>query len=104
MQALLWIHLDKQIFRTYKAQAYTTLAETQAYARNEAGAPEPTLEPLHPCWDDIGGEWNKALGALFVQCFNTRYAHLQGHDAYVIQPFQGRLELFRNRLSKGCWV
>ncbi|KAJ7153769.1 hypothetical protein C8R46DRAFT_1042151 [Mycena filopes] len=79
----LGIPFDRNILITVRAEQYTTLVESAAYVNGDNDARQPTLDPMCPCWEDLGGGWNLALAALFVERFNLEYPHLQGHDKRV---------------------
>ncbi|KAJ7148277.1 hypothetical protein C8R46DRAFT_1044825 [Mycena filopes] len=88
------IPYDRKIRSTYLVKQFTTLAESAAYDNGHGGR-APTLEPMRPCWEDIGGSWNLALEALFVEHFNGEHPDLRKSEGFVQAAFRRRLERLR---------
>ncbi|KAJ7713942.1 hypothetical protein B0H16DRAFT_1469559 [Mycena metata] len=98
-QQLLGIRRDKDI-RSISVNNFTTREESARYARGDSGAAEPSLEPFRPCWNDLGGTWNRTLEGLFVQRFKLRYPRLNAEEFYVRRRFRLRLVAMKRCLPK----
>ncbi|KAJ7687467.1 hypothetical protein B0H16DRAFT_1487473 [Mycena metata] len=68
------------------------------------GAYPSSLIPFRPCWDDLKGEWNQALGDLFLHCFKLEHPelvqNLAQREAYICKHFHQRLRTLRVALDR----
>ncbi|KAJ7153745.1 hypothetical protein C8R46DRAFT_1042126 [Mycena filopes] len=91
MLRFMGIAYDRNIRNMYQAKQFTTLAENVAYGSRAPGALTPALQSMRPCWEDIKGPWNAALGVLFVKHFMGEYPEFRHRPGYVEASFHRRL-------------
>ncbi|KAK7013874.1 hypothetical protein R3P38DRAFT_2788135 [Favolaschia claudopus] len=92
MQRLLGIQSDRTAGDAVRRGHATSLKLAKAF-------PQPTLVPFRPCWDDIAGDWNQALGQLFVESFKLEHPQLATNETYIRKYFLRRLRTLREAMA-----
>ncbi|KAJ7482866.1 hypothetical protein B0H11DRAFT_2232244 [Mycena galericulata] len=97
MQDLLEIKYDRSIGEAVQRGHFTNLEQASAFANFNVGI--PALTPFRPCWENLEGPWNKALGDLFVERLKLDHPEFRANGAYIRKYFRQRLRTLREALN-----